>query len=734
MPEVVELHIRGVGGATAEEILEGPVTQVDGDDVAGFYKPRGGDGAKEAYEWGRLTSGTASRSIWWLLLPFTLFNVSGWMFRPRQGEQVEASRSLWLGRLLVLIGGAMITAMYVTWLAVLSAELVALDCGNVDDCRSRWYLAPLRWNGGAIHSRFLVGMALAWLLTVGLLWFIKGSQRTTERYAPPGVEPSENRLKRVDQLGDDSFWLTAAEHQRAFLAHLAGAIFVLGAIGSYGMVLLSDGNGFSIPIWLWLVCGALFAGGIVLLAGLEPTALLIHLAAAVLGILAGLVADAVLDLRAASRLDLTNGLRWFSGLPMTVALLILIVVAYRRLAGEPGGRRFPEPGFRWLGMAVAAGLSVYVLAAGFASLAHLIGRFLLGEDPVSELGYDETIVEMFGVALVLLVVTTVLAMALRSKIDGRQQVLADYADFWPGGAPDTDRVRSWVKKVEQKRWLARLPRDVDLRLTAVVIGILVLQLVQVGQAAADLIGDDHSFFDFDEWQAERFLSPLFGWDWFDWAHAAAASLIVLFVFPGLQLIRLMFSDRANRRQFGKVWDVMSFWPRRFHPLAAPCYAERSVPEFADRVAKHRDAGRRVSIVSHSQGTVIALAVIARLAREDEGRDDEAKRLPGVALTTYGSPLRRLYRNFFPRYFATDPPFETFKPLLYEFQGSPAWRSFWRPTDYIGQTVFAGDDSDPDDVRILDARKPLFPVNSHSDYEQEPQLIDWLAELRADMAT
>jgi hypothetical protein len=58
---------------------------------------------------------------------------------------------------------------------------------------------------------------------------------------------------------------------------------------------------------------------------------------------------------------------------------------------------------------------------------------------------------------------------------------------------------------------------------------------------------------------------------------------------------------------------------------------------------------------------------------------------------------------------------------------PAWRSLWRPTDYIGQRVFIapGGVLDPPDDRadicVPEALQPLFPPESHSDYEREHQL-------------
>jgi hypothetical protein len=749
---VVELHIRGVGGATAEDILKGPVEQVSGDAVAGFYRPRNGAPDIEAYDWGRLTSGTASRAIWWLLLPFTLFNVSGWMVRPRQGETEEPVRpwsSLAVGRGLVIAGSYLMTGMYVTWIAVVATDLVALDCGNVGDCRNRWYLAPLRWNEAGFQSRLLVGLIAAWAVTWLLLWFVKGSQDETEGYEPEEIEiprrPDHGVMTRNDGLGDPAFWFKWEEHRTAFLRHIGVALFTLAGIGAYGWRRLPSDAGLGGLWWLVLILVVAVVGGIWLLdaparfrlrddhSGYDDDreARIVwlgkHLLVAVAGFVVGLLAEIALDPGPAERLGLTNGLRWLIVGPLLVALSIVGVLVYRRWRREPGGRLVTFEGFRFLGAGIAAGFGVYVLSAGFSSLTHTLGRFLLGNERVSTLGYNETIVELFGLGLFLIAAVTGGGLVIRRK---EPTLRAVWDDYWGDDLPASDRARSWAKKVEGRRRIALLPREGDVRLTILVLGILTLQLVQAGQAFFDA----ETAWQFWEWDTKWFLTPLFGQEWLEWTHAAAAGVIVLFVFPGLQIMRLAFRNVKDRKQFGKAWDVMSFWPRRFHPLAAPCYAERAVPEFVQRIEYHRNAGRRVSIVSHSQGTVIAAAALHQIASADDDRAQrgEAPVLAGVAVTTYGSPLQRLYRNFFPTYFGVGATYDTLRPRLFHIDGRSGWRNFWRPTDYIGQRAFPpGDESD---VRVLEAREPQFPVNSHTAYETEPQLIDWLEEVRTAMSS
>lgn len=99
-------------------------------------------------------------------------------------------------------------------------------------------------------------------------------------------------------------------------------------------------------------------------------------------------------------------------------------------------------------------------------------------------------------------------------------------------------------------------------------------------------------------------------------------------------------DRAARKRFGNLWDVLTFWPRVAHPFAPPCYGERLVPAVAGRVADLRDKGHRVVLAGHSQGSVVVIA--ATLHPDAAGcRPD---------LVTYGSPLGSLYERFFPGVF------------------------------------------------------------------------------------
>lgn len=108
----------------------------------------------------------------------------------------------------------------------------------------------------------------------------------------------------------------------------------------------------------------------------------------------------------------------------------------------------------------------------------------------------------------------------------------------------------------------------------------------------------------------------------------------------IALIRAGLSERATRRNIGRIWDVITVWPRVTHPFAPPCYGEAIVPMLADRLRDLTTHEReyRVVLAGHSQGSVVSLAAIG--ATQDIPPDR-------VALVSYGSPIALLYERFYP---------------------------------------------------------------------------------------
>ncbi len=180
------------------------------------------------------------------------------------------------------------------------------------------------------------------------------------------------------------------------------------------------------------------------------------------------------------------------------------------------------------------------------------------------------------------------------------------------------------------------------------------------------------------------------------------------------VLRLAFRQEKWRKVLLSPFDVGTFFPRSFHPFAPPSYTERAVPELTRRIWRLHDNQGRVVLTAHSQGSVVAAAVLAR----------ESARLgeKGIGLVTLGSPLAKLYRWAFPALVSD--------ALLQGFArgngglGAVRWRNVYYDTDYIGGPVATADwpASSTTDLRLVDPSthkyvfaQPLPHVLSHTGY-------------------
>lgn len=172
-----------------------------------------------------------------------------------------------------------------------------------------------------------------------------------------------------------------------------------------------------------------------------------------------------------------------------------------------------------------------------------------------------------------------------------------------------------------------------------------------------------------------------------------ASTWVLAALPALAVLafRRSTKDESTRRKIGIVWDLGTFWPRRFHPLAPPSYAERAVPELQRRIddATVDNAGKtvpgKVALLGHSQGSVLSFAALAPRSPAE---------LANVRFVTYGSPLVTFFRRFFPTYFTDQLFLSVASKLPAETNGRPGWVNFHRRTDPIAAPIFPPGLNDP----------------------------------------
>ncbi|HLU57504.1 MAG TPA: hypothetical protein VKZ81_18775 [Pseudonocardia sp.] len=695
---VVELRVHGVSGTSPEELLGDPHPRPapPGGDrgrrgrrpLTGFYRPAAGT-SLEGYAWGGLTSGRGLRALWLLLLPFALANVAPRM-RPPGGARSRPAvwALLTLSRLLALA----LTATFVVAAAGVGVDLLAWQCGG-EPGRCRAFVdavVPPSWPPG---DRLLVGL----VLPAGMLALVHVLSRATARryeaVARPSAPGPGSERGAADDLdpGLTHPWLWRGERmvRRTRGIHLQ--------VGALAVVVLVAGS-LADPGYRDLVRAiglATIAAGALLLAlppvvgrrdrsalrGPVPT-LWLPTAVACLMVVWPLATDP-----AAVRPDLGGALRSYDAMitwlfAVQAALIVLIAVAVFVLRRDTRTDLREGQAFHGFGTVLAASVAfqlgaafsagVYLAAAGWLSegdvLPDLVGA-PRGQGLLLPPSLQVTAVAFVaGAALVGVAGLTVLPRLLagwRSERIG--ELLATYPERCAGRDPARD------EEIRKVFWRARL---VDLApavllplLTALTIGALLV----TGLLTAALWSD-----------GARAVVAAIGE--LDGVSAVGAAGIVILLLVATALAVAALSVERTRRVVGIVWDIAAFWPRAVHPLAPPCYAERTVPELIDRIRYHVGSGERpepddyprgaLVLSAHSQGSVIAAATVLQLGDEPDPATTD-----GLALLTHGSVLRRFYSRYFPAYFG--------RHVLAELAGRmPRWRNLWRLSDPLGGPVLA----------------------------------------------
>jgi hypothetical protein len=160
----------------------------------------------------------------------------------------------------------------------------------------------------------------------------------------------------------------------------------------------------------------------------------------------------------------------------------------------------------------------------------------------------------------------------------------------------------------------------------------------------------------------------------DYLRALPLSRTLIFIAPVFAIGRSVlgaYRQGASSRKVGVIWDVASFWPRWFHPLAPPAYGPKVVTELKG----HLESGGFNVLAAHSQGSVIAAVATHQAALAGKG-------MPS-GLITYGSPIGLLYSRLFPDT-GIDRLVETV-PLTLE----RGWSNLWRVDDPIGGEPLGG---------------------------------------------
>ena len=766
----LELLVHGVGGATPEEMLGDPRTElVTGDRTAGIHRRRddvraeepeaepagwpaeegAGDGrgegggsrtepVQEAYCWSNLTSGNGARALWLVLLPFMIANLVHWM-RPAAPSGHRAHRAY---DVLVRIFALTLTVQLVLAAGEVTLDLLAWQCAGSAHCTAdKSWLGFMSagdggWFGGP-GRRLALGALVPVLLTALLWWLsrrtwsIYESAKPSPRAGAPGAAAGEQSA-----LSLPGFWYGRRLVARLRAAHTATGLLAVASALVVVTAAADDDTGGGLRAAGW-VLGALIAAGWIAVLALvcrsgrteaEPDMGEDRRAVRVLPVAALALLAAVLVHTAWSRPDWTSsgrlpGTSVFSGLALTQGVLAAGLAAtgwllQRRATGEP-------PALRGLAGACVALLASAVAGVFSGGVAQRVADWLdrgatPGENgplagPPVVLSWQATAIPLIA----LLVLLLALAGAWRVWVL-RRRIATEVAGLYPtehrytgDNDPRTGRIAGAIAR-------ARLTDDAAPAIGAAALATLVLG---AGAVLGAWLHDE-----VPGKAAQGAPGPLPGLA--QTGQALGSWMMGAGVILLLAMGRQAYRDPKSRRTIGILWDVGTFWPRAAHPFAPPCYAERAVPDLAWRTSTWTTrTGGCLVISGHSQGSVLAAAAVWQLDPDIRGR---------VALLTYGSPLRRLYGRWFPAYFGD-------RALAGLDDQTHAWKNLWRLTDPIGgpvrPTTPDGRPSDVDRKPLKDPlafeRTPEHPlpaaINAHSDYQADPAFAVERAELLARIA-
>lgn len=741
----VELRVHGVTGTPAEDVLDRHIIgRVAGDGDAGFFRPReeygatlGPGGARlEAYRWGNLTAGAAARAFWLLLLPFTLANVAIWLRPPgRRG----------LGRILVRgltrIFALSLTATLVLTATGISVDLVAWQCATAENNQRCVESRPwLRYALTGFFEPTGRRLALAALVPIGLvavLWFL--AQRTWARYESferPEVNPDG------DGLATPSFWDGRGQVGRLRSLHVATGFATVDAVLLYVLLrhdastdayagvnlrgvrpdgLLALGRGLALVVALVLLLSLLllFWPRLVDRASRSPTASLvaqglrwISLAATVLTLGYALLPRAPWPTTGSLPGFADTVTALFAAQGGLLGLLVLVIMFLRHRCTGALFAGFGTPVVASLGLGIAA-----ALAAGASyRVADFLDRgtvpspadfnahapTLRLQPPVSYEWAAFGFVVLVVVALAALVWIRLVTMPLLQR-KARRDTDADYLG---GRARDSGRAAAIDKKIATARLTDHVSRTFGVAWFALACGAAAataFALRHIGPVELVRSGSRPAV-------ALHVLTNL-------GTYLISIAVLAL-VLLGVQTYR----NERVRKTVGVIWDLGTFWPRASHPLAPPCYAERVVPELVHRSAWLAKEQGGLVLSGHSQGSVLAAAVVLQLPSAARER---------TALLTYGSPLCRLYERAFPTYMG-QPALREIAGALTGPDGMPRWINLWRRTDPIGGAVGIGDRRLIDPVGFNpppgDRVAPL--ICGHSGYQVTPEFAQAVTDLMA----
>ena len=728
MSKRVELRMHGVSGTPPRELLYWePVSYLaQGEKVAGDTKtwernrddiPTSSTEVK-AFHWGSLTSGSKLSAFWILLAPFAFANVAGWMADGKKTTQA-----------FLRVSSLALTALFVAQASVIGVDYVTqLVAGG----------ALADWVAHA--SPAAVGMVIfigGWRLSTrsqlagfGLAKQISLVFGTTRRSLLPDpiLEDSEPGKDRIDQLLDDpapearlrnpKLWIQQPVLHRLRRLHLSAALLIVALVSAWGS---------EIPEMAWVTLAMLAVIGLaVLLTSGDKGAKVFSVGVAQVAVYPSLLMLVLASALARPETAVAGKGATSAHLVVffTAGAVLLFAVAalfsqltsdHRRSALLPVGATTIAM-FMGGALGVAASLMAEIAIHGWAPelttdlpYPFQIGEpFVIARAQVMINGGAWTSIAMLTFIVGIAGVASVLALrsgtrlpnksegrklAMLTRVTGKARVVISSAAviglglaiFGGINACLTSQCRpSGLFLNEENLWIAW--------------GLAVVAVPSVLAMAAAI------------WRVNALFSMIFfavsatiGWlVWveeppFGRFELPGAGVVVdistlvdlafvLIIFGiGYSILRSIlggFGDPEKRRKVGVLWDIGSFWPRWFHPLAPPAYGPSAVRHLRSALIKERKralaTGRPLVLSAHSQGSVIAAVALSKSLAKPDG------------FVTYGAPLGHLYHRIFPAVGVNDlcalvdQKLRDFLADANDANPRPHWLNLRREaTDYIG---------------------------------------------------
>lgn len=635
-----ELRVHGVSGTPPSALLyTNPVTYDQGWDLAKVYEPNRDDWEVKGFHWGSLTSRSSLTAFWILLAPFAMANVAGWM------SEVP---NIW-SRIWIRVAGLALTGILFAQTANMGFDI------------------PI--STGLSHTAVLwlyAGMCLVLVLGFGMLstqsTFKPLSVIERMRYLfaptvgsmnPARMEPDWSDPTGAAKLVGFGMWSVHSVIHRLRRLHLTFGMAILALVAARAVENAFVEGASLVVVGVTMVALAYTVG----ITAPNPLVLWVTALAPVTGVgllawgLASMVNGEIVGVNVAD--DLTFEIALVLGIAAGLGLTGEMVLSKARRGWVPMGL-----------LAIAAMVGSTLGLTG----AMLVENYLSDTPDTShtfDAGASFVTVGMLGLVLVV-AAAFVIAM------------------FLPANSASVSRIRRAVLRVR------------GVLAAAGVYGGLVGAVAVYLSCTGAKQGCTQTNISLPMWVLESGdnFSILFGIP-FDPASVLGWAKLLMIAVPALLIVRSIVGGLLNgqdaRRQVGILWDLGSFWPRWFHPLAPPAYGPYAVTRMQTMI----DNEKPDVLTAHSQGSLIAAVAIC-LADVDH--------TPGCFIS-YGSQMGELYPALFPGVAFDELTATT------DAQLGGKWLNLWRADDPIGGHLVA---------RLGDRNWQVNTGSGHSAYELTPE--------------